>query len=96
MQDACTAFEAAAYSDALGVQGFYNTLIDHAQNMAVYLDVYTLMDKFVEGIPTTMREKVFYNGLSPKVNTIDDFVADAKSIETSWKTVDHYNHKVSS
>lgn len=94
MQDARQAFESAVYSEAIGIQGFYNTLIDHAQNMTVYPDEYMIRDKFIEGIPTAIRKKIFYNGLSPKVNTIDDFMAEAKSIEASRKTIDHYNRKV--
>ncbi|KAG6805959.1 hypothetical protein H0H93_003756, partial [Arthromyces matolae] len=34
MQDARSAFLSASYSEKLGIQGFYDTLIDHAQNMA--------------------------------------------------------------
>ena len=40
MQDACEAYAATRYSDKLGIQGYYNTLIDHAQNMSVYPDAY--------------------------------------------------------
>ena len=42
MQDAHEVYSATCYSDKLGIQGYYDTLIDHAQNMSVYPDAYTV------------------------------------------------------
>ena len=44
MQDACDAYTSTKYLPQLGIQGFYDTLIDHAQNMSVYLNAYNIMD----------------------------------------------------
>ncbi|RDB23199.1 hypothetical protein Hypma_009704 [Hypsizygus marmoreus] len=94
MQDAREAFESTKYSADKGVQGFYDTLIDHAQNMAVWPDAYTVMDTFVQGLPEGMRDKLFDDGLSPEVNTIDDFVSAAKAYEMASKTAAHYRNKI--
>jgi hypothetical protein len=47
MQEARDAYYTACYSAQLSVQGFYDTLCDHAQNMSVYPDAYNLMDTFL-------------------------------------------------
>jgi hypothetical protein len=91
MQDAREGFRNAKYTPALGVQGFYNTLLDHAQNMAVYPDGYTILEEFLRGLPLAMTTKMFKDiGLSPEVNSLDDFVAMAKSIEQHDKTDAYY------
>ena len=51
MQEAQDAYAAAKYSSRLGIQGFYDTLIDHTQNMLVYPDAYNIMDTFLCGLP---------------------------------------------
>jgi hypothetical protein len=91
MQDARAAFFAARYTESKGIQGFYDTLVDHAQNMAVYPDAYQIVETFLRGIPTYIRERMIKDGLSPEVNTIDDFVAEAKKHEAAKKTLDYYN-----
>jgi hypothetical protein len=95
LQDARTAFFAARYKPETGVQGFYDTLVDHAQNMAVYPDAYTIMEKFVMGLPSSYRNELFKDGLHVEINTVDDFVAGAKAKELTEKTIDHYNRKSS-
>jgi hypothetical protein len=82
---------AAKYSSELGIQGFYNTIIDHAQNMSVYPNAYNIMDTFLRGLPKEMHTKMLENGLTPKANTVDDFVSEGKALEATMKTMDHYN-----
>ena len=81
------------YSAATGIQGYYNILMDHAQNMVIQPDEYQVMDWFLHGIPEDIRDKVFKCGLSSEVNTIDNFMACAKAIEISKKTAVHYHKK---
>ena len=56
MQDACDAYT-TKYLPQLGIQGFYNTLIDHTQNMSMYLDAYI----FLQGLPMDMHTKMLEN-----------------------------------
>jgi hypothetical protein len=91
MQEARDAYAAAKYSSQLGIQGFYDTLIDHAQNMSVYPDAYNIMDTFLCGLPKEMRTKMLENGLTPEANTVDDFVSEGKALEAAMKTMEHYD-----
>jgi len=90
MQDACKEFLSTSYNAATGIQGYYDILMDHAQNMVIYSDDYQIMERFLNGIPNDIQEKVFDCGLSPEVNTIDDLVACAKAIKITKKTAAHY------
>jgi len=82
MQDAREGFRKVTYSAANGIQSFYDTLLEHAQNMSVYPDDYSILELFLTGIPPWMASKMFEDfGLSPESNTLDDFVAMAKAIE---------------
>ena len=94
MQDVHAAFFTACYFEDKGIQGFYDALVDHAQNMAVYPDAYQIVETFLRGIPTYICECMIKNGLSPEVNTIDDFVAKAKKHEAAKKTLDYYNKMI--
>jgi hypothetical protein len=94
MQDARKAFFAAKYTGERGIQGFYDTLLDYAHNMAVYPDDYLVVETFLKGIPESIRESIITDGLLPEVNTIDDFVAQAKRYEYSRKTLDYYNRLI--
>jgi hypothetical protein len=87
MQEARDVYYTAHYSAQLGVQGFYDILCDHAQNMSVYPNTYNLMDTFLHGLPKEMWSEVLKNGLMPEANTIEDFVADGKVIEDAMKTM---------
>ncbi|KAG6849561.1 hypothetical protein H0H93_007406 [Arthromyces matolae] len=96
MQDARDAFLSAHYSDKLGIMGFYETLMDHAQNMAVFPDAYTLLEAFLDGIPDSMRHKLIeQDRLSPEINSIDEFLAHAVAHEQSRKTADHFDRRSS-
>ncbi|KAG6905952.1 hypothetical protein DXG01_016696 [Tephrocybe rancida] len=91
MQDACEAFHKAAYIAEDGVQGYYDSLLNHAQNMAVYPDKYTIRKKFLDGILSDMLFALICNGgLSPEVNTVEGFVSEVKAYETSLKMATHY------
>jgi hypothetical protein len=93
MQDARQDFLRAKYTPDTGIQGYYDTLMDYAQNMVIYPDDYQIMEKFIRGIPADIREKIFDCGLSLEVNTIDDLVACAKAVEISQKTAEYYRKK---
>jgi hypothetical protein len=94
MQDARKAFFAAKYTGKKGIQGFYDTLLEYAHNMAVYPNDYLIMETFLKGIPESIRKSIITDGLSPKVNMIDDFVAQAKLYKYLKKTLNYYNHLI--
>ena len=94
MQDARKEFLSASYNTATGIQGYYNILMDHAQNMVIYPDDYQVMERFLSGILDNIWDKVFECGLSPEVNMIDDLVTCAKAIEISKKMAAHYRKKM--
>ncbi|KAG6871151.1 hypothetical protein C0992_011612, partial [Termitomyces sp. T32_za158] len=76
MQEACEAFRTAVYDAQMGVQTFYDDLVGHAQNMAVYLDEFTIWETFLDGIPAEMhRALIPDDNLSPEVNTVTEFLA---------------------
>jgi hypothetical protein len=54
MQDTRENFRKVKYTPTLGVQGFYDALLEHAQNMAVYPDSHTILEEFMGGLPQTM------------------------------------------
>ena len=95
MQDACKKFLSTSYNTATGIQGYYDILMDHAQNLVIYPDDYQIMERFLNGIPDDIQEKVFDCGLSPEVNTINDLVACAKAIEITKKTTVDYCKRTS-
>ena len=96
MQDAHDAYTSTKYLPQLGIQGFYDTLIDHAQNMSVYLDAYNIMDTFLRGLPKDMCTKMLENGLMPEANTVEDFVSEGKALESAMKPMNHYDRSASS
>ncbi|KAG6823015.1 hypothetical protein H0H92_011715, partial [Tricholoma furcatifolium] len=84
MQDAREAFRNASFTTKEGVQGYYDTLLEHAQNMVMYPEEITLREKFIEGLPADMLIALIRDGgLSPEVNTLEDFVSEAKAYENS-------------
>jgi len=58
MQEARDAYCTARYNPQYGVQGFYDTLMSHAQHMSVYPDSYNPMDTFLRGLPESMRAEM--------------------------------------
>jgi hypothetical protein len=59
--------------------------------MSVYPDAYNIMDTFLLGIPSKIHVKMLRNGLTPEVNTVKDFVAEAKALEAAAKMEKHYS-----
>ena len=90
MQDACIAFNNTVYKSSQGIQGYYDTLLGHAQNMPEYPDAHRLVTTFLKGLPESMRKKPLEEGLDPTTNSIDDFVAFAKLQEASHKAIDYF------
>jgi len=91
MQDAREGFRNARYTTEGGIQGFYDALLDHASNMAIYPDDYTILQMFLMGIPTSILNELLGTvGLSPETNTLDDFVAHAKEVEQRTKNKLYY------
>jgi hypothetical protein len=91
MQDVRNTFSMTQYTEEMGIQGFYDTLMDHTQNMAVYPDTYQIVVTFLQKIPSYICTHMFQDGLLPEVNTIDDFISEAKRHETVKKTQDYYD-----
>ncbi|KAG6876702.1 hypothetical protein C0992_012089, partial [Termitomyces sp. T32_za158] len=78
MQEARKAFQTAAYDAQTGVQTFYDDLVGHAQNMAVYPDEFTIWETFLDGIPAEMHCALIRDdNLSPEVNTVTEILAYA-------------------
>ncbi|KAG5338615.1 hypothetical protein C0989_006814 [Termitomyces sp. Mn162] len=91
MQDAHDAFCDAVYAVKEGVQGFYDALLNHAPNMAMFPNKFTICEWFLEGIPSDMLVALIHDGgLAPKVNTVKEFILEAKTYKSSIKTAAHY------
>ncbi|KAG6869968.1 hypothetical protein C0995_015905, partial [Termitomyces sp. Mi166 len=70
MQEAHEAFRTAVYDAQTGVQTFYEELIGHAQNMAIYPDKFTIWETFLDGTLAEMHCTLIHDdNLSPEVNT---------------------------
>jgi hypothetical protein len=61
MQDVKENFRKTRYTTATGVQGFYNALLEHAQNMAIYPDSYTIMEEFMGGHVVKVLQRAPHN-----------------------------------
>jgi hypothetical protein len=70
----CYTFFTAKYTSEKGIQGFYDTLLDHAHNMAVYPDDYLVVETFLKGIPEFLHKPIITNGLHLK----------STQLTTSW------------
>ena len=91
MQDTREGFRKVTYSVATGIQTFYDSLLDHAQNMAILPDDYTILEQFLAGLSSWIATKMFEDfGLSPESNSLDDFIAMAKTIKQWGKTKTYY------
>ncbi|KAG6898547.1 hypothetical protein C0995_009293 [Termitomyces sp. Mi166 len=92
MQEAREAFRTAVYDAEMGVQTFYDKLVGHAQNMAMYLDEFTIQETFLDGIPAEMHRTLIRNdNLSPEVNTVTKFLVYAIYYKQSACTATHYD-----
>ena len=91
MQDVRDIFCKLLYMVEEGVQGFYGALLDEAQNMAIYLDEFTIWEQFLKGISHKMLMALIIDGgLSLEVNTVQKFMAKARAYESSMKIAVHY------
>ena len=93
MQDTSEAFFNTKYTSDKGVQGFYDEIMDHAQNMADYPHHHMVRDVFVRGLPDKIRSKLFDNGLNVEYTHLDTFVREAKAKELADKMASYYNRK---
>jgi len=91
MQDTHKGFRNTRYTTKEGIQGYYNTLMDHAHNMAIYPDDYTILQIFLMGIPSSIITELLGTiGLSPETNSLEDFVAHVKEIEQRTRNKSYY------
>jgi hypothetical protein len=91
MQDARDSFRKVRYAPAIGVQGFIDALLEHAQNMAVYPDEYTILEEFVKGLPPIMRSRYFReHRITVEANSLEDWVAAAREIERCDRNETYY------
>ncbi|TFK58336.1 hypothetical protein BDN72DRAFT_914011 [Pluteus cervinus] len=91
-QDARSRFYRTRYSTRTGVQGYYETLLSHAQNMVVYPDQYTLISTFLRGLPEGLKvELIKTKGLVPEVHRVEEFVSAAKAWEEANQTYEYFS-----
>ncbi|KAG6883545.1 hypothetical protein C0995_012125 [Termitomyces sp. Mi166 len=96
MQEAHEAFRTAVYDARTGVQTFYDKLVGHVQNMAMYLDEFTIWETFLDGIPAEMCHVLICDdNLLPEVNTVTEFLAYAIHYKQSAHTATHYDQRSS-
>ena len=88
MEDAVQDFWNATYDPTKGVQGFYDTLMVHAQNMPEYPDRHQLVEAFLSGLPQEMATYVLSEGLNMTSSPVEDFVSTAKAYEEIVKNLD--------
>jgi hypothetical protein len=82
MQDARENLNKVTYSIKDGIQGLYDSMLEHAGGMAMFPDDYSMLSIFLDKIPATMlTELLNCRGLTPEVNTLPEFVANAIDIE---------------
>jgi hypothetical protein len=95
MHEARAGLKQARYNSSTGVQAFYDALIDYVQQMMTHPDDYTLIEKFLEGIPDDMRKDLLlHEGLAPDTHTLRDFVDHAVNYEMRTKTHTYYNRNL--
>jgi hypothetical protein len=94
MQDARENLNKVEYSPKDGIQGMYDNMQEHAGGMAVYPDDYTMLSIFLDRIPSyIMTELLNTRGLTPEVNTLSEFVANALDIEQRKKNETYYRDR---
>jgi len=75
MKHVIESFRNVKYTTQMGVQGFYDELVQHGSNMAVYPDQHTMLEEFLKKIPYDMQTRCFKEfRLNPESNDLDDFV----------------------
>ncbi|KAF5387723.1 hypothetical protein D9615_000278 [Tricholomella constricta] len=94
MQDAHNDFNAVTYSASKGIQGLYDDLVDHAMNMAARTDDWTFLEKFLKTLPREMRKALFDDGLSPKINMAQEFLAVGLAHQATQKMADYFERNI--
>ncbi|KAF5382164.1 hypothetical protein D9615_004468 [Tricholomella constricta] len=94
MQDARNDFNAVTYSASKGIQCLYDDLVDHAMNMAARTDDWTFLEKFLKTLPREMRKALFDDGLSPEINTAQEFLAVGLAHQATQKTADYFERNI--
>lgn len=89
-QDARVLFEQVRYTTDTGIQGLYDKICDIAETMMDQPDRYTMADRFVRALPVDWREEIFKRRFSTEINSIEEFVSEAKAIETAHRMTQHY------
>ena len=90
MQDAREGFWKVQYLATTSVQSFYDVLLDHAHNMSVYPDNYSICEQFLTGLLMPLVNKILKEGYSPEVHTVEEFVLKAMSINNYEKTKTYF------
>ena len=94
MQDARENLNKVAYSARDGIQGLYDSMLEHAGGMAVFPDDYSMLSIFLDKIPATMlTELLNRRGLTPEVNTLPEFVANAIDVEQRNRNETYYRER---
>jgi len=94
MQDARESLNKVEYSIKDGIQGLYDTMQEHAGGMAVYPDDYSMLSIFLDRIPPyIMTELLNTRGLTPEINSLSEFVANALDIEQRKKNEIYYRDR---
>ncbi|PPQ85960.1 hypothetical protein CVT25_001693 [Psilocybe cyanescens] len=94
MQDAREEFKKAKFAANKGVQGFYDVLLEYAQNMYEWPDEYTILEAFLDRIPEYIRIHLLRDkGLSPEMHSISDFISYTVRYEDRIKTLNYYQKK---
>ena len=92
MHEARESFWNVRYTTLSGVQEFYDELVQHGSNMAMYPDQHTLLEEFLKGIPQEMQTHCFKEfGPNPESNNLDDFVSTTLCIEHGNIVEAYYN-----
>jgi len=80
MQDAWENLNKVQYIPRDGIQTMYDSMLEHAREMAVFPDNYTMLSIFLDKIPQYMiSELLNLWGLLPEVNNLSEFVGTSKA-----------------
>lgn len=86
-QDARDAFKEAKWPDGDGrVQGWHDKIMRLVEDMDIAPDQYTIKEKFMEGLPDSIRMKVFADKMSIEYNSVDELVESALDAEYTVRT----------
>ncbi len=81
-QDARDAFRDAKWQDGDGrVQAWHNKITHLVEDMDIAPDQYSIKEKFMEGLPDSIRLKVFADKMSIEYNSINKLVESALDAE---------------